>query len=148
MKEFIIIRKYKPDGTFGKMYYNGTLLCHTIERPTAGAHCAIPEGTYILERYNSPAHGPRTWLFKDVPGRAFIEIHICKRPDGRILEYTVPRFLEGCISVGMEFDIAGPQDEWAVVRTEQAFGAFMSLTDQDENIKVTIRATKPGNYGA
>jgi hypothetical protein len=51
--EIVLSRTYFPDGTNGKLEYEGRFVCHTIELPWRGnakeVSC-IPEGKYSLRR--------------------------------------------------------------------------------------------------
>lgn len=85
-----LIRTYDPEGTNGKILYEGRLVTYTIELPwknnQARVSC-IPEGTYELVKRWSPKFG-RHWKVMDVPGRKDILIH----PANEAL-----RELKGCI---------------------------------------------------
>ena len=76
------------DGIFGRLHYNGELLCHTLEP----AWKAIPKGTYRVEYLPESASGKYKdvyWIV-DVPGRTGILIH-----KGNIQSDST-----GCILVG------------------------------------------------
>lgn len=52
----VLTRMYFPDGTNGKLEWNGTLVCYTIELPWCNNQrqvSCIPEGKYFVKkRYN------------------------------------------------------------------------------------------------
>lgn len=75
--ELVLYREYFPEGTNGVLYYEGGLVCHTIELPwranEPGRSC-IPEGRYQLVRRHSKRHGKHL-LVCEVPGRSLILVH-------------------------------------------------------------------------
>jgi Family of unknown function (DUF5675) len=86
-----LIRTYYPEGTNGKIFFNGRLLIHSIELPwkdnQARVSC-IPEGKYELVKRWSLKFG-RHLLLMDVPQRKYILIH----PANNALQE-----LKGCIA--------------------------------------------------
>jgi hypothetical protein len=78
MLQLQLIRTYYPDeGTNGKIYLNGTLVCFTIELPWLdNQHCVscIPERTYTLVK-RSNKHHHNHLLVQRVPGRDLILLH-------------------------------------------------------------------------
>ncbi|MBW2962999.1 DUF5675 family protein [Mesonia aestuariivivens] len=75
--ELLLKRSYHAQGCTGELFYQGNLLCYTIELPwkenQAQISC-IPKGTYNLEKRFSKKFG---WhlLIKEVPKRSFILFH-------------------------------------------------------------------------
>ena len=86
-----IHRWHQPDCTLGRLIC-GKLQCFSLELPDFGNRpdiSCIPAGTYRAFKRHSPKNGLCIEL-KDVPGRAFIQIHAGN--------YT--RDIAGCILVG------------------------------------------------
>jgi len=75
--ELELIRTYHPDGTNGRILFEGRLLVYTIELPwknnRAGVSC-ISEGNYELVKRWSPKFGRHLQIL-NVPGRECILIH-------------------------------------------------------------------------
>lgn len=75
--ELTLLRTYDLRGTNGELWYNGSIVCRTIELPWLfnwRKISCIPEGRYQLtKRYTSE----RGWhlLVENVPGRTLILIH-------------------------------------------------------------------------
>ncbi|MFH6983601.1 DUF5675 family protein [Marinoscillum luteum] len=89
--ELLLTRKYFPKGTNGRLTYNGSILCYTIELPwwdnQRNISC-IPEGRYLLSKRHTEKRGNHI-LVMDVPGRDGILFH----PANDALKE-----LEGCIA--------------------------------------------------
>ena len=89
--ELELIRTYFPEGTNGKLYYNNSLQCYTIELPwlnNAPQHSCIPEGRYRLSmRYSLKLK--THIILAGVKDRALILIH----PANNALKE-----LKGCIA--------------------------------------------------
>ena len=86
-----LIRTYYPEGTNGKIFFNGRLMMYSIELPWkenhAGVSC-IPEGNYgLVKRYNQKFG--RHLELMNVPQREYILIH----PANNALQE-----LKGCIA--------------------------------------------------
>lgn len=98
--ELILKRKYHSKGTNGKLYYNGQLVCHTIELPwlhnRMNVSC-IPEGIYQLVKRNTAKRGDHLALV-NVSGRSGILIH----PANNALKE-----LRGCIAPVTTLDAPG-----------------------------------------
>lgn len=75
--ELVLWRTYYPTGTNGDLFYNGVVLCHTIELPWKDNQhriSCIPEGKYeLVKRYSIKFR----WHLqvKDVKDRDLILIH-------------------------------------------------------------------------
>jgi hypothetical protein len=123
---FDLKRTYSRLGTFGKLVGEGFECC-TIERPQTGDHPCIPEGTYRLERYDSPKHGPRTWQFVGVPGRNNIQIHTA----------NWPHELLGCVALG-EGHQRSPAGEPGVIGSAITLARFVGLTSALDAIEIII----------
>jgi hypothetical protein len=75
--ELELIRTYFPEGTNGKILYEGRLLMYSIELPWKDNHArvsCIPEGRYELVKRWSPKFN-RHLQVMDVPKRKDILIH-------------------------------------------------------------------------
>jgi len=96
----LLSRTYFPDGTNGKLEWEGRFVCHTIELPwltnTKKVSC-IPEGEYVLrKRYSKKFR----WHIEvaDVENRSFILFHPA---NNALIE------LNGCIAPVMKLSGAG-----------------------------------------
>ena len=121
------------DGTFGAVIGTDghpTNLV-TLERPWADNDpevSCIPPGDYPLIQYNSPKHGPGTWMLQNVPGRQFVEIHIANVMDE----------LEGCIAAGEQFGMASSKafpglTRFGIINSRVAIYDFYKLIAADED---------------
>ncbi|SHG36621.1 hypothetical protein SAMN05444396_1102 [Flavobacterium segetis] len=73
----VLTRTYLPNGTNGKIVYEGRLICYTIELPfrdNLPQVSCIPEGEYFIEKRYSSRFG---WHFEilNVPNRSLILFH-------------------------------------------------------------------------
>lgn len=73
----VLTRTYFPEGTNGKLVYQGRLICYTIELPYKNNQpqvSCIPEGEYFIEKRYSNRFG---WHFEilDIPNRSLILFH-------------------------------------------------------------------------
>jgi hypothetical protein len=116
-------------GTFGKLHVPGEFECYTIERPwaqnRANVSC-IPSGTYdlVLGRYNRG--GYEAYEVVDVPGRELVKIH----------KANLATEVLGCIAPG--FELGCLDGRWAVLRSLDAFDAFMSaMGGEDGTLEIT-----------
>lgn len=97
------------DGTFGNLVTDSGLSLYSGELPWKGNAAnisCIPEGVYIVQRIDSPKHGP-CYCVTDVPGgRTMVEIHrgnFC----GDVSK-NLKSDVEGCILTGNALgDLAG-----------------------------------------
>jgi hypothetical protein len=108
---------------------NDNHVCLMIERPRTGEHPCIPEGTYVLSRYDSPKHGPNIWQYEDVPGRSNIQIHVA----------NWPHELEGCQAPGATRK-TGPDGEPGVGDSKLTYEMFMKITEDMSRIIVEIKS--------
>lgn len=75
--ELILTRNYFPSGTNGRLTYNGSIICYTIELPWKGNQrniSCIPEGRYLLAKRHTEKRGYHLTV-KDVPSRDGILFH-------------------------------------------------------------------------
>ena len=130
MKKYLIKRQYEEGGTYGEMLReDGSHVAYTCERSENDkTNPCIPENIYLLERYNSPKHGPNTWQFMDVSGRTYIQIHIANWPSQ----------LLGCIALGVSFGDTPDESEHGVLSSGVAVGRFMKETENEKHIVVEI----------
>jgi hypothetical protein len=130
--ELELIRTYYPEGTNGKILYNGRLMVYTIELPwknnLAGVSC-IPEGTYDLVSRWSPKFG-RHLQIMHVSGREYILMHPANEA---LLE------LRGCIAPVRFITGAGKG-----IRSRSALKILMILVgasfDRHEPVFITIKS--------
>jgi hypothetical protein len=108
--DVIVDRVYLPTETLGSLYFNGKLMCKTMELPwkdNQRSVSCIPEGVYeVTKEAPIPANDPKGrkerpyWHFRihNVPGRSGVLIH----------KITYVSGLKGCIGVGKQhFDVDG-----------------------------------------
>lgn len=143
MNKVLIIRDETGiDGTFGRLFFNGELVCKTGELPEQGGNAnipnekkvdCIPKGTYQCEIRQSPKFGKTYWV-KNVPNREYILIHkgnYCgDKSKGRKSD------VEGCIILG-EY-VAKLGNQRALVQSKSAFEKFMLLAG-GEPFELTIQ---------
>lgn len=95
--ELTLRRTYYPNGTNGIISIGPASICHSIELPwkdNKRKTSCIPEGRYLLTRYESPKHGP-CLLVNNVPGRSMCELHEANWAMGKDGKHPQ---LEGCIA--------------------------------------------------
>ena len=129
------------DATVGRLYVNGTMLCHTLEdaiREIPGVpvekwkvfgKTAIPAGTYRVTLEYSPRFGVDTPTLHDVQGFKHIRIHAGNGADDT----------EGCILVGMqatERSLIGGTSRPAVNLVKKE---LLEATERGESITIVIR---------
>lgn len=129
--DFLVKRTYHPSGTNGSLWYDGSLVCHTIELPWKGNEVnvsCIPEGRYLLEKRITHERGFHL-ILKSVPGRSWILIHPAN--DARTE-------LEGCIAPVMELTGIGNG-----IRSREALErlleAFEEIQKNQNHIYITIK---------
>lgn len=95
MSQLTLIRDIKGDkAIFGKLYFNGGIVCYTLEN----AKKAIPCGLYLVQNSMSPKFKrelPLLWNEK-VPAKRGIRIHVGN---------DAVKDSQGCILVGMGRDV-------------------------------------------
>lgn len=127
-----LIRTYYPEGTNGKLLYEGRLMMYTIELPwknnLAGVSC-IPEGKYELVKRWSLKFGRHLQILH-VSGRELILMH----PANEAL-----RELKGCIAPVCLITGAGRG-----IRSRKALKTLMGLVgsalDRHEKVFITIKS--------
>jgi hypothetical protein len=125
-------RTYYPEGTNGKILYEGRLITYTIELPwknnLAGVSC-IPEGEYELVKRWSPKFGRHLQIL-NVVGREYILIH----PANDALHE-----LKGCIAPVCLITGAGKG-----IRSRSALKTLMGLVgivlDRHQPVFITIKS--------
>lgn len=131
MTDIVIDRTYLPLATTGSMSVLDRHYC-TIEPPKDGPISCVPEGTYVMEPYLSPTHGP-TWTLRNEalgivgqdeagPGEHnFVEVHT-----GNWSEDS-----RKCVIIGMQdHPMTNPKTghfEPAVENSKTAMGQFLAL---------------------
>lgn len=95
MSQLTLIRDIKGDKAIqGKLYFNGGIVCYTIEN----AKKAIPCGVYMVQNSKSPKFKrelPLVWN-ENVPAKRGIRIHVGN---------DAVKDSQGCILVGMGRDV-------------------------------------------
>lgn len=87
-------RIYLSHATLGVWSYPDNPDLYSVERPWQDNQpfiSCIPEGTYLMQRRNSPRFGPDMWEIAHVEGRSHILIHVANYADN----------VQGCIGLGM-----------------------------------------------
>lgn len=133
--ELKLYRTYNLSGTNGALFYNGKLVCFTIELPwrdnKIGESC-IPEGTYEVVLRNSEKFGNH-FLLKNVLDRKLILIH----PANNALKE-----LKGCIAPVSKITSPGMGIS-SRIAMKRLLNLVEKHTKQNEKISLTI---KKGNY--
>lgn len=89
--QYVLKRKYNPDGTTGALTIGDYIICNTIEVPNLNNQneiSCIPEGEYNLVKHYS-GHLGAVILLENVPGRSMIYIHPAN---------VASKELKGCIA--------------------------------------------------
>lgn len=110
--------------TLGQCTYDD-YFWYTVERPWLNNQLrisCIPEGTYIMRRYDSPRFGHDMWEVTDVPYRTYILIH----------KANWARKLLGCIGLGMELWDNG------VGNSRIAINEFYHVTHHLDELEIRI----------
>lgn len=137
VKHLKIERVYTSMGTFGKLYVDGSFLCHTVEKQwrnnKASVSC-VPVGLYKLSPHVSSRFGKCYILSQKSLGvthtgpsqRTHCLIHPANTADE----------LAGCIAPGMNLGVV--RGKWAVVQSRVAFNMLMDLLDgQSVSLEIT-----------
>jgi hypothetical protein len=142
--DFHVIRHLETaTATYGQLYdRNGVLVCVTVERPWVDKDkngkrdtgvSRFVAGVYSLFLRLSKLHGGTgkrpydVWQFENVPDVEAAQVHIANRADQ----------LEGCIGVGMSFDMDGDMPI-GVKESKIAFDKFMALTKGKSKIRIKV----------
>jgi len=129
--EFLLKRIYHPSGTNGALWYDGSLICHTIELPwkenKVNISC-IPEGRYLLEKRITHERGFHL-ILKNVPGRSWILIH----PANDALKE-----LQGCIAPVMKLSGIG-KGIHSRKAMDKLLEAFEEVKKENELVYLTIK---------
>ena len=130
--EIKIIRTYHTEGTNGKIYLLGQLICYSIELPwknnAAGISC-IPEGSYAAIKRYSPKFKRHLHL-TDVPDREMILVHPA---NNALLE------LKGCIAPVTALTGFGVGTESRLAFEKLTAIAFKAI-DENEKLIFTFSA--------
>ncbi|WKK84071.1 DUF5675 family protein [Marivirga arenosa] len=129
--DFELKRTYKPSGTNGALWYDGSLICHTIELPwkenQRNISC-IPEGRYLLEKRITHERGFHLML-KNVPGRSWILIHPAN---------DAMKELQGCIGSVMKLSGTG-KGIHSRKAMHKLLEAFEEVQKENELVYLTIK---------
>ena len=128
----VLTRTYFPEGTNGKLFCDGDIMCYTIELPwkfnQRNVSC-IPEGEYFISKRYSKKFKWHLVLL-DVPQRSFILFHSAN---------DAMRELNGCIAPVLK--LSGPGVGY---QSRLAFEKLKSLVyqtlDRGENVKLIINS--------
>lgn len=109
--------------TIGNLYFNGELICHTMERPwlknKVNVSC-IPAGEYDIKIVSSPKFGV-TYQVLDVIGRTHILFHKANRASE----------LQGCIAPVSSYGTI--QTEWAGLSSAVAYSKLMTVLNNEDH---------------
>jgi hypothetical protein len=121
---------YLNDKTLGRLELKGidnAAEFWTIENPWQDNEpdvSCIPEGSYAMERYQSPSHGANTWQLVDVPNRTYIQLHVANYASDVL----------GCIGLG----IGVMSNLVGVSNSRNAIDMLYSITDGMDEAGITI----------
>lgn len=128
----VLSRTYFPDGTNGKLEWEGRFVCYTIELPwlnNAKQISCIPEGKYLLRRRYSPKF---QWHIEviDVEKRGSILLHPAN---------NAQKELKGCIAPVTKISGAG-----AGLQSRQAFLKVKYLVykalERNESVSLIVQS--------
>jgi hypothetical protein len=130
--KLVLTRTYFPEGTNGKLEYQGKLICKTIELPwklNDSLVSCVPEGKYFIRKRYSAKHKWHLELV-EVPNRKFILFH----PANNAL-----RELQGCIAPVTK--LSGPG---LGLLSRKAFVKLKNLVykalDKNESVEIRIQS--------
>jgi hypothetical protein len=118
--------------TLGRVYIDGVLKCFSIEdefrKVKVKGETRIPQGTYKVCFYDSPSHGAKSLMIKDVPGFSYILIHTGNTEADSM----------GCLIVGKR--IGTLNNKRAVLDSKTAFREIYALIapalDRSEDVEI------------
>jgi hypothetical protein len=118
--------------TLGRLYVDGKMICFTLEdefrKVKVKGDTRIPSGTYKVCFYDSPSHGPRSLMIKDVPGFSYILIHTGNTEDDTA----------GCLIVGKR--IGTLNHKRAVLDSKTAYNEIYPIIagalDRNEDVEI------------
>lgn len=125
---FVLQRVYTDMGTFGKLYLNGSLVCHTVEKQWVNNEksiSCIPEGEYTVSPHNSPKH--RSCFILEAPSLGVTKFGASQRTHILIHPANHEDHLEGCIAPGKQLGVV--DNKWAVVDSRTAMDELKALID-------------------
>lgn len=147
MKEFTLIRDYKPEATIGIIIdqESGKHICRTLERPDLNNQrdnkatkenesSCIPEGIYVCKKYSSPKY-PDTWEITGVPNRDRILFHSA----------NYVHQLLGCVATATTIQDMNPKNDntfdpskrWFASQSRDAFAIFKKAMPKEFKINIT-----------
>ena len=132
MAHFKLITFSNQFCTVGNWYHGDELICHTIEKPwkqnQKGISC-VPAGLYDLLPRVSPSAGETYYLsnpklnvtLNDESGRTYIQIDVANKQSQ----------LEGCIGVGVDFDVW--DCEQVVTKSAETRDILMQILNKEKH---------------
>lgn len=130
-----------PNSTIGNFSVNGTFFSYCLEPTDRGLtgdmseaeiktikvqdKTCIPTGTYNVTSYLSPKRRGRVPLLEDVPGFAYVEIHVG----------NYPKDTDACLLLGSVQDIDSVGNSKATIT--QFYDLFFTALDGGENVSIT-----------
>lgn len=121
---------YDDEKTLGRLVY-GDFACWTVEQAPKGnvpSISCVPEDFYLLQRYDSPRFGDRTWKLERAPGRTFVAIHAANYSNQ----------LEGCIALGTALLCDSGGNPQGVGNSRTAVKKFYEITKDLEQVVMVI----------
>lgn len=119
--------------TLGRVYIDGVLKCFSIEDEKrvvkVKGETRIPAGTYNVCFYDSPTHGKKALMIKDVPNFSYVLIHTGNTEDDTM----------GCLIVGKR--IGTLNNKRAVLDSKTAFKEIYAIIapEIESGKEVTIK---------
>lgn len=117
----------RPDGIFYELLVNGDRLCDALTH-SYDLEPKTPPGDYVCVRGTHQLHNGipfETFEVTEVPGHSGILFH----------KGNLEKDSSGCYLLG-EMDTSN--EVWRVVSSGVAFGRFMTATDGQDNIPLTV----------
>jgi len=132
-----------PNSTIGEFSVNGVFFSYCLEPTDRGLtsdmtlqqiaaikvqnKTCIPTGTYQLTRYPSPKNGREVPILRDVPGFAFVEIHVGNYPGDT----------DACLLLGStkSTDFIGNSRD----TVQKFYDLFFATLDNDEEVSITYQ---------
>lgn len=88
----------------------------------------IPAGTYVVKKYNSPAHGYAVPLVYNVPGHQGIEIHVG----------NYPKDTKNCLLLGAGY-VARDFIASSKIAIDEFYKKFFACIDKNEAVYITYK---------
>lgn len=131
----ILERVYLATETLGSFYWDGRMLCKTMELPwkqNQRSISCIPEGTYKVIKQPPKETRPYPYFrLPNVPGRSGILIHKISYVSG----------LKGCIGVGKEFADLNKDGVPDIIRSGEALQELIDLLPEAFELEIRKKSS-------